>query len=120
MRVTNPPQCIRCLSDSLGLSLLHPQANGSAAAMAVESKEGDVASTSSPAPEAMDTTENVPQVSVLGERALISVPASMPFVLPVLLLSRHQCLPAPLRVYALNASPPLPPQLVFPPSLHVL
>ena len=58
--------------------------------MAVESKEGDVASTSSSAPELMNTAEDVPQVSVLGERALISVPASVRF-LPVL-LSRYQCL----------------------------
>ena len=75
------------------------------------SAEGGVAGTSMLAPE---TTEGVPQVSFLGERALTSVPPSVRFFLPVLLLSRYQCLPAPLRVYALNASPPLPPQLVFP------
>ena len=40
MRVTNPPQCIRCLSHSLGLSLLRSQANGPVDAMAVDADEG--------------------------------------------------------------------------------
>ena len=52
---------------------MYSQANGSAAPMAVESKVVDVASPSSPAHEPMDTTEGVPQVSVLGS-ALISEP----------------------------------------------
>jgi hypothetical protein len=54
------------------------------------SAEGGVASTSMMAPGGMGTDEGVPQVSVLGSD-LISVPASMRFLLPVL-LSRYQCL----------------------------
>ena len=81
------------------------------------SAESGVAGTT---PEAMGATEGVPQVSVLGSALSFQC-------LPVCLSSYQYFSSAdisasspPLRVYALNASPPLPPQLVFSPPLHVL
>ena len=70
MRVTNPPQCIRCLSHSLGLSLLRSQANGPSAAMAVDDADGGASGEGGVA--GMGLPENVPssQVSALEEHPL--------------------------------------------------